>query len=288
MSHYLPSLTSDAGLTRYLQEIKRFPMLSQDEEYMLAKRYQEHEDKDSAHKLVTSHLRLVAKIAGHYRGYGLPLADIIAEGNIGLMQAVKKFDPDKGFRLSTYAMWWIKASIQEFVLKSWSLVKVGTNAVQKRLFFNLRKLKNKILTADRQYLDAKEINTIAKTLDVSADDVVAMDQRMSGDYSLNAPLRTMEEDAGEWQDRLIDDRPSQETIAADTEENTQQKTAIQFAMQKLNEREQAIVKARHFQDEPATLEDLSQTYKISRERVRQIESRALEKLTTYAREAIPN
>lgn len=279
MSTHVPALISDSGLARYLQEIKKFPMLDADEEYMLAQRYKAREDKLAAHKLVTSHLRLVAKIAIGYRGYGLPMSDLIAEGNVGLMQAVKKFDPEKGFRLSTYAMWWIKASIQEFVLKSWSLVKIGTTAAQKKLFFNLRRLKGKIQSADDGSLTPEQVNDIAKRLDVNESDVRSMEQRMlSSDQSLNAIVRRDGESTDEWQDFLTDETPTAEAQLVEEDEYSKRKALLVQAMEKLNDRERDIIQARRLSDDPLTLEDLSYKYKISRERVRQIESRAMEKL----------
>ena len=273
----LPSLTSDASLSRYLQDIRKFPMLEKEEEYMLAKAWQEHGDRDSAHQLVTSHLRLVAKIAMGYRGYGLPVAELISEGNLGMMQAVKRFDPERGFRLSTYAMWWIKAAIQEYILRSWSLVKIGTTAAQKKLFFNLRRIKGKLKAIDSGGLKPDEIKKIAHQLNVSEDDVVSMDQRMAGgDHSLNAPLKMDGE--GEWQDWLVDEEPDQETAYAESEELAVRRDLMMEAMKSLNEREQNILTERRLRDEPQTLEDLSKVYNISRERVRQIEVRAFEKL----------
>jgi RNA polymerase sigma-32 factor len=279
MNNQLPVLSSD-GLKRYLQEIRKFPLLSEQEEYMLAKRFKEHGDVAAAHQLVTSHLRLVAKIAGQYRGYGLPASELIAEGNIGLMQAVKKFDPERGFRLTTYAIWWIKAAIQEYVLRSWSLVKIGSSAAQKKLFFGLRKLKNHIRGADYNaspVLTPSEIKNIAKTMGVNEEDVVDMDTRMSAhDQHLNARIGVDGED--EWQDMLVDPSADQETQLADTQERNLKHDKLERAISTLNEREQAIIRERQLKDEPATLEDLSKIYNISRERVRQIESRAMEKL----------
>ncbi len=274
----IPSLGPDVSLNRYLAEIRRFPLLAPEEEYMLAKRWQEHQDPDAATRLVTSHLRLVAKIAMGYRGYGLPVAELIAEGNIGLMQGVKKFEPERGFRLATYAMWWIKASIQEYILRSWSLVKIGTTAAQKKLFFNLRRMKNRLEAMEDGDLHPDHVKKIATDLGVSEDDVVQMNRRMAkgGDTSLNAPLR--EEGEGEWQDWLTDDSPSQETVVAEEEESTIRHDLLRQALQTLNERERHILTERRLADEPRTLEDLSQEYGISRERVRQIEVRAFEKL----------
>lgn len=268
----------DGGLNRYLADIRRFPMLSKDEEFMLAKRWQEHQDGKAAHRLVTSHLRLVAKIAMGYRGYGLPIGEVISEGNVGLMQAVKKFDPERGFRLATYAMWWIKASIQEYVLRSWSLVKIGTTAAQKKLFFNLRKVKSEISALEEGDLKHAQVEQIATKLGVSEDEVVSMNRRLSSpDSSLNAPLKMDGE--GEWQDWLVDDKTqSQETVLADNEEYGQRMGLLETAMGELNERERDILKARRLQDQPSTLEELAEKFQVSRERVRQIEVRAFEKL----------
>ena len=273
----LPTLTPEGGLTRYLQEIRKFPMLAPEEEFMLAKRWQEHGDTGAAHKLVTSHLRLVAKIAMGYRGYGLPIGELIAEGNVGMMQAVKRFDPDRGFRLATYAMWWIKASMQEYILRSWSLVKIGTTAAQKKLFFNLRRVKGQIAALEEGDLSPENVRKISHRLQVPESEVISMNQRMSApDHSLNAPLRI--DGDGEWQDWLVDDAEDQETVLGDNEELTARRTALTKAMRALNPREQHILTERRLKDEPATLEDLSQHYGISRERVRQIEVRAFEKL----------
>ncbi|BBK31010.1 RNA polymerase RpoH-like sigma 32 subunit [Stella humosa] len=273
----LPSVGSDGNLSRYLQEIRRFPMLVQDEEYMLAKRWREHEDTEAAHRLVTSHLRLVAKIAMGYRGYGLPLSELISEGNVGMMQAVKRFDPERGFRLATYAMWWIRAAIQEYILHSWSLVKMGTTAAQKKLFFNLRKLKGQMQAIDEGDLTPEQVAKIAKELGVPEADVISMNRRLGApDHSLNAPLRT--DGDGEWQDWLVDDSDSQETTLAESEEMGKRRKLLGDAMKSLNERERHILEERRLKDEPTTLEDLSQQYRISRERVRQIEVRAFEKL----------
>ena len=279
----LPTLSPEGSLNSYLQEVRKFPMLEADQEYMLAKAWVEHEDRDAAHQLVTSHLRLVAKIAMGYRGYGLPVADLISEGNVGMMQAVKKFDPEKGFRLATYAMWWIKAAIQEYILRSWSLVKIGTTAAQKKLFFNLKRMKNQIMSHDEGELRPEQIETIAKKLDVTTDDVVSMDGRLAAhDHSLNAPLKADTE--GEWQDWLEDDSPDQETTVAEDEELDQRRQLLMAAMQQLNEREQHILHERRLADPPQTLEDLSQHYGVSRERIRQIEVRAFEKLQKFMRE----
>jgi RNA polymerase sigma-32 factor len=273
----LPVLSTEGGLSRYLQEIRKFPMLEPDEEFMLAKRYKEHQDPGSAQKLITSHLRLVAKIAMGYRGYGLPISEVISEGNVGLMHAVKRFEPDKGFRLATYAMWWIRAAIQEYVLRSWSLVKIGTTAAQKRLFFNLRKVKGQIAALDDNALHPEQIKQIATTLSVSEADVVSMNQRLTGDASLNAPMRA-DEGASEWQDWLVDDTPDQETVLGDSEEYTERMGLLTEAMDVLNERERAIFQARRLKENPATLEELAQEYNVSRERIRQIEVRAFEKV----------
>ncbi len=279
-----PVVGSENNLARYLQEIRKFPMLEQDEEYMLAKSWREHGDVDSAHKLVTSHLRLVAKIAMGYRGYGLPLSELISEGNVGMMQAVKRFDPDRGFRLATYAMWWIRAAIQEYILHSWSLVKMGTTAAQKKLFFNLRKLKGQMQAIEDGDLPPETVRKIATELDVPEQDVINMNRRLaSPDHSLNAPLRADSE--GEWQDWLVDEQESQEVRLADQEELGKRRVLLHNAMQHLNDRERRILTARRLRDNPTTLEDLSQEYGISRERVRQIEVRAFEKLQKAIRNA---
>ncbi len=273
-----PAITPEGSLTRYLQEIRKFPMLKPEEEFMLAKAWTEHGDSDAAHKLVTSHLRLVAKIAMGYRGYGLPIGELISEGNVGMMQAVKRFDPDRGFRLATYAMWWIKASIQEYILRSWSLVKIGTTAAQKKLFFNLRRIKGQIQAIDEGDLHPDDVKEIATRLNVSENDVVQMNRRMAGaDHSLNAPMRADTE--GEWMDWLEDENAvDQETAYANDEELNNRRALMAEAMKDLNEREQHILTERRLKDSPSTLEDLSKTYNISRERVRQIEVRAFEKL----------
>ncbi|MBZ6378340.1 RNA polymerase factor sigma-32 [Pacificimonas flava] len=275
----IPALGGGNSLNRYLSEIKKFPILEPEEEYMLAKRWKEHADRDAAHRLVTSHLRLVAKIAMGYRGYGLPVSDLISEGNVGLMQGVKKFEPDKGFRLSTYAMWWIRASIQEFILRSWSLVKIGTTAAQKKLFFNLRRMKSQIDALEDGDLHPDDVAQIAKELKVSEDEVVSMNRRMSrgGDTSLNAPLRADEGDS-EWQDWLQDDEPLQDEVVADEQEADVRHDLLIEGLGTLNDRERHIITERRLTDEPQTLEELSQVYDISRERVRQIEVRAFEKL----------
>lgn len=273
----LPTLSPEGSLSQYLQDIRKFPMLEANEEYMLAKAWAEHKDRKAAHKLVTSHLRLVAKIAMGYRGYGLPVADLIAEGNVGMMQAVKRFDAEKGFRLATYAMWWIRAAIQEYILRSWSLVKIGTTAAQKKLFFNLRRLKGQIAAVEEGDLLPEHVTTIAEKLDVPETDVVNMNRRLSAmDHSLNAPLRADAE--GEWQDWLVDDGPDQETLAAEKEEHTQRLSLLEEAMADLNERERHILTERRLKEPPQTLEELSQEYGVSRERVRQIEVRAFEKV----------
>jgi RNA polymerase sigma-32 factor len=281
----IPSLGSEAGLNRYLAEIRKFPLLAPEQEYMLAKRWAEHQDPAAATKLVTSHLRLVARIAMGYRGYGLPVNELIAEGNIGLMQGVRKFDAEKGFRLATYAMWWIKAAIQEYILRSWSLVKIGTTAAQKKLFFNLRRLKGKIGAVEDGDLRPEQVEHIATTLGVNEDEVVSMNRRMGhgGDASLNTPLR--EEGEGQWQDWLADDGPLADELLADSEERDQRHTLLVTAMASLNERERDILTQRRLIDEPETLEELSQRYSISRERVRQIEVRAFEKLAKAMQEA---
>jgi RNA polymerase sigma-32 factor len=273
----VPSLSGEGSLTRYLQEIRKFPMLEPEEEYMLAKRWKEHEESEAAHRLVTSHLRLVAKIAMGYRGYGLPLSELISEGNVGMMQAVKRFDPDRGFRLATYAMWWIRAAIQEYILHSWSLVKMGTTAAQKKLFFNLRKLKGQLQAVDDGDLSPENLKKIATELDVPEADVVSMNRRLaSPDHSLNAPLRSDSE--GEWQDWLVDETDSQETRLGEKQELGLRRDLLEKALTHLNDRERHILGERRLRDNPTTLEDLSQQYGISRERVRQIEVRAFEKL----------
>jgi RNA polymerase sigma-32 factor len=274
------ALTPEGSLSRYLAEIRKFPMLEKDEEYMLAKRFAEHEDPDAAQKLITSHLRLVAKIAMGYRGYGLPIGEVISEGNVGLMQAVKRFDPEKGFRLATYAMWWIRASIQEYILRSWSLVKIGTTAAQKKLFFNLRKIKGQIDAVDEGDLHPDQVEHIATKLGVTHDDVVSMNRRMSGgEASLNAPMSKDADGGGEWQDWLVDDNAvNPETKLAQEDEYDMRMGLLERALETLNEREQHILTERRLKDNPATLEELSQVYNVSRERVRQIEVRAFEKL----------
>jgi RNA polymerase sigma-32 factor len=273
----LPLIKTDAGLSHYLDEIRRFPMLEPQEEYMLAKRWREHGDRDAAHRLVTSHLRLVAKIAMGYRGYGLPISEVVSEGNVGLMQAVKRFEPEKGFRLATYAIWWIRAAIQEYILRSWSLVKMGTTANQKKLFFNLRKAKSKINALEEGDLHPDQVKTIAKRLGVTEKDVVDMNRRLGGDASLNAPIRD-DGDSGEWMDWLEDQSPSQERILADSEESDNRHKALMQALDVLNERERRIFEARRLADDPVTLEQLADEFGVSRERVRQIEVRAFEKV----------
>jgi RNA polymerase sigma-32 factor len=287
----LPMIAAgEGGLSRYLDEIRRFPMLEPQEEYMLAKRYADYGDRDAAQKLVTSHLRLVAKIAMGYRGYGLPIGEVISEGNVGLMQAVKRFEPDKGFRLATYAMWWIKAAIQEYILRSWSLVKMGTTANQKRLFFNLRKAKSQLQALGDGDLKPDQVEAIATKLGVTEEDVVSMNRRLSGDASLNSPLRS-DSESGEWQDWLVDDRDNQETVMAETEELDQRRAMLKRALGVLNERERRIFEARRLAEDPMTLEDLSTEFGVSRERVRQIEVRAFEKVQeavkAQAREQVP-
>ena len=278
----LPILSAESGLSRYLEEIRRFPMLEPQEEYMLAKSWREHGDREAAHRLVTSHLRLVAKIAMGYRGYGLPISEVISEGNVGLMQAVKRFEPEKGFRLATYAMWWIKASIQEYILRSWSLVKMGTTANQKKLFFNLRKAKSKISALDEGDLRPDQVQTIAKRLGVTEQDVIDMNRRLGGDMSLNAPIRE-DGDSGEWQDWLVDDSSSQESVLAESEEMDNRRKALGAALGVLNERERRIFEARRLADDPITLEELADEFGVSRERVRQIEVRAFEKVQKAVR-----
>lgn len=278
MSNFsVPTISPEGGLSRYLQEIRKFPMLEANEEYMLAKAWKEREDSKSAHKMVTSHLRLVAKIAMGYRGYGLPVGELIAEGNVGMMQAVKRFEPEKGFRLSTYAMWWIRASIQEYILRTWSLVKMGTTAAQKKLFFNLRKIKGQIDAMEEGDMTQAHVDTIATKLGVSEEEVVNMNRRLTvPDHSLNAPMRADTE--GEWMDWLEDDTPNQETVYAESEELSRRKAMLVSGMDCLNERERHILMERRLREDPLTLEDLSKEYNISRERVRQIEVRAFEKL----------
>ena len=273
----LPILTAENGLTRYLEEIRRFPMLEPQDEFILAKRWREHGDRDAAHKLVTSHLRLVAKIAMGYRGYGLPISEVISEGNVGLMQAVKRFEPDKGFRLATYAMWWIKAAIQEYILRSWSLVKMGTTANQKKLFFNLRKAKSKISALEEGDMRPDQVKLIAKRLGVTEQDVVDMNRRLGGDVSLNAPIRD-DGDSGEWQDWLVDEVSDQEERLVADEESDNRKKALGEALTVLNDRERRIFETRRLSEDPITLAELAEEFSVSRERVRQIEVRAFEKV----------
>ena len=278
----VPTLTAESGLSRYLSEIRRFPMLTHDEEYMLAKSWREHDDSEAAHKLVTSHLRLVAKIAMGFRGYGLPVSELISEGNVGMMQAVKRFDPERGFRLATYAMWWIRAAIQEYVLHSWSLVKMGTTAAQKKLFFNLRKIKGQLQAIDEGDLSPETVKEISRRLNVPEAEVISMNRRMAApDNSLNAPLRI--DGDGEWMDWLVDESESQETIVGDNEVLTQRRAMLDESMAALNQRERHIFHERRLQEDPTTLEGLSQQYGISRERVRQIEVRAFEKVQASMR-----
>jgi RNA polymerase sigma-32 factor len=284
-SRGLPVLAGESGLSRYLSEIRKFPLLTAEDEYMYAKRWQAHEDAEAARQLVTSHLRLVAKIAMGYRGYGLPLSEVVAEGNVGLMQAVKRFEPDKGFRLATYAMWWIRAAIQEYVLRSWSMVKLGTTAAQKKLFFNLRKAKSHIGAIEEGDLTPEHVATLSDRLGVTEREVTEMNRRLSGpDSSLNAPLRS--EGESEWQDWLADDTIDQETRLAEREEMGERHTLLENAMRELTTREQEIIRARRLREEPATLEELSQKFGISRERVRQIEVRAFEKLQKAMQAAV--
>ena len=273
----LPILTAESGLSRYLEEIRRFPMLEPQNEYMLAKRWREHGDRDAAHTLVTRHLRLVAKIAMGYRGYGLPISEAISEGNVGLMQAVERFEPEKGFRLATYAMWWIKATIQEYILRSWSLVKMGTTANQKKLFFNLRKAQSRISILDDGDMRLDQVKIIARRIGVTETDVIYMNRRLGGDASLNAAIRE-DGDSGEWQDWLVDESPDQETTLAASEEFDNRRKTLSDALTVLNERERRIFKARRLADDPITLEDLAAEFGVSRERVRQIEVRAFEKV----------
>nr|WP_172970189.1 RNA polymerase sigma factor RpoH [Erythrobacter sp. THAF29] len=276
----VPALSGEQGLNRYLSEIKKYPVLTAEQEYMLAKRYAEHEDPEAAAQLVSSHLRLVAKIAMGYRGYGLPVSDLISEGNVGLMQGVKKFEPDRGFRLATYAMWWIKASIQEFILRSWSLVKMGTTAAQKKLFFNLRRMKKQLEAYEDTDLSPEDVTKIATDLGVPEQEVINMNRRMmmGGDGSLNTPMRNGEDGSGEWQDWLTDDGPLQDELVADAEEAEVRHAMLVEAMDSLNDREKHILTERRLTEKPQTLEELSQVYDVSRERIRQIEVRAFEKL----------
>ncbi len=281
----LPTIAGGSvGLARYLEEIRRFPMLEPDEEYMLAKRWQEHADSEAAQRLVTSHLRLVARIAMGYRGYGLPIGEVISEGNVGLMQAVKRFDPDRGFRLATYAMWRIRASIQEYILRSWSLVKMGTTAAQKKLFFNLRRAKGQLQALEEGDLRPDQVAAIAKKLGVPEEDVISMNRRLGGDTSLNAPVRA-DLESGEWQDWLVDDAPDQEEQLAERDEMDHRREFLASALTTLNDRERRIFEARRLADEPATLEELSTEFGVSRERIRQIEVRAFEKVQKAVQKA---
>jgi RNA polymerase sigma-32 factor len=280
----LPSVSAHGGLTRYLEEIRQFPMLELQQEYMLAKSWREHGDRDAAHQLVTSHLRLVARIAMGYRGYGLPIGEVISEGNVGLMQAVKRFDPDKGFRLATYAMWWIRAAIQEYILRSWSLVKMGTTAAQKKLFFNLRKMKSQMKALEEGDLRPDQVKQIATRLGVTEEDVVSMNRRLAGDSSLNAPVRN-DAESGEWQDWLVDDTMNQEDRLAESEEKDQRHTMLTNALEGLNERERRVFEARRLAEDPLTLEQLSEEFGVSRERIRQIEVRAFEKVQKAVQKA---
>lgn len=281
----LPALKAESGLSHYLDEIRRFPMLEPQQEYMLARSWREQGDREAAHKLVTSHLRLVAKIAMGYRGYGLPISEVVSEGNVGLMQAVKRFEPEKGFRLATYAMWWIKAAIQEYILRSWSLVKMGTTANQKKLFFNLRKAKSKISALDEGDLHPDQVKLIAKRLGVNEQDVIDMNRRLGGDASLNAPIRD-DGESGEWMDWLVSDAPNQERLLAEHEESDNRHQALVGALDVLNERERRIFEARRLADDPITLEDLASEFGVSRERVRQIEVRAFEKVQKAVKNSI--
>ena len=283
-SHSLPSVGAHGGLTRYLEEIRQFPMLEPQEEYMLAKSWREHGDRDAAHRLVTSHLRLVARIAMGYRGYGLPIGEVVSEGNVGMMQAVKRFDPDRGFRLATYAMWWIRAAIQEYILRSWSLVKMGTTAAQKKLFFNLRKIKGQLKALDEGDLRPDQVKRIATQLGVTEEDVVSMNRRLAGDSSLNAPVRN-DSESGEWQDWLVDETMDQETALADSEEAERRRGMLNTALQNLNERERRVFEARRLAEDPLTLEELSAEFGVSRERIRQIEVRAFEKVQKAVQKA---
>jgi RNA polymerase sigma-32 factor len=280
----LPSVSAHGGLTRYLEEIRQFPMLEPQQEYMLAKSWREHGDRDAAHELVTSHLRLVARIAMGYRGYGLPIGEVISEGNVGLMQAVKRFDPDKGFRLATYAMWWIRAAIQEYILRSWSLVKMGTTAAQKKLFFNLRKIKSQLKALEEGDLRPDQVKQIATRLGVTEEDVVSMNRRLAGDSSLNAPVRN-DAESGEWMDWLVDETMNQEDRLAESEEKDQRHEMLTNALEGLNERERRVFEARRLAEDPLTLEELSEEFGVSRERIRQIEVRAFEKVQKAVQKA---
>ncbi|HEY8264237.1 MAG TPA: RNA polymerase sigma factor RpoH [Methyloceanibacter sp.] len=280
----LPSVSAHGGLTRYLEEIRQFPMLEPQQEYMLAKSWREHGDRDAAHQLVTSHLRLVARIAMGYRGYGLPIGEVISEGNVGLMQAVKRFDPDKGFRLATYAMWWIRAAIQEYILRSWSLVKMGTTAAQKKLFFNLRKIKSQLKALEEGDLRPDQVKQIATRLGVTEEDVISMNRRLAGDSSLNAPVRN-DAESGEWMDWLVDETMNQEDRLAESEEKDQRHEMLTNALEGLNERERRVFEARRLAEDPLTLEQLSEEFGVSRERIRQIEVRAFEKVQKAVQKA---
>jgi RNA polymerase sigma-32 factor len=284
MARTLPSVGAHGGLTRYLEEIRQFPMLEPQQEYMLAKSWREHGDRDAAHQLVTSHLRLVARIAMGYRGYGLPIGEVISEGNVGLMQAVKRFDPDKGFRLATYAMWWIRAAIQEYILRSWSLVKMGTTAAQKKLFFNLRKIKGQLKALEEGDLRPDQVKRIATQLGVTEEDVVSMNRRLAGDSSLNAPVRN-DAESGEWQDWLVDETMDQETALAESEERENRRGMLAEALKGLNARERRVFEARRLAEDPLTLEELSAEFGVSRERIRQIEVRAFEKVQKAVQKA---
>jgi len=281
----LPILSGETGLSRYLEEIRRFPLLEPQEEFMLAQRWRDHHDDNSAHKLVTSHLRLVAKTAMGYRGYGLPISEVISEGNVGLMQAVKRFEPERGFRLATYAMWWIKAAIQEYILRSWSLVKIGTTTNQKKLFFNLRKAKSRISALEEGDLRPDHVKLIATRLSVTEQDVIDMNRRLGGDASLNSPIRE-DGDSGEWMDWLVDNSASQESQLAESEQSDNRHRALGDALSVLNDRERRIFEARRLADEPITLEELADEFSVSRERVRQIEMRAFEKVQKMVRNRI--
>jgi RNA polymerase sigma-32 factor len=284
MARSLPSVGAHGGLTRYLEEIRQFPMLEPQQEYMLAKSWREHGDRDAAHQLVTSHLRLVARIAMGYRGYGLPIGEVISEGNVGLMQAVKRFDPEKGFRLATYAMWWIRAAIQEYILRSWSLVKMGTTAAQKKLFFNLRKIKGQLKALEEGDLRPDQVKRIATQLGVTEEDVVSMNRRLAGDSSLNAPVRN-DAESGEWMDWLVDDTMDQETALAESEERENRRGMLADALKGLNARERRVFEARRLAEDPLTLEELSAEFGVSRERIRQIEVRAFEKVQKAVQKA---
>ncbi|MGY4568484.1 MULTISPECIES: RNA polymerase sigma factor RpoH [Bradyrhizobium] len=283
----LPSLTSEEGLSRYLVEIRKFPLLSAEEEFTCAKRWRELGDRDAAYRLVTSHLRLAAKVAMKYRRYGLPIADLVSEANLGLMQAVKRFEPDRGFRLATLALWWIKASVQDYVVRSWSLVKMGTTAAQKKLFFNLRRLKNRISAFEEADMAPDQVNYVSEQLKVTSREVIEMDRRLRGDLSLNVPIG-QEDTLAEWQDRLIDPSPSPERLLMDEDDNRRRLGALSEALQTLSARERAILQARVLTDEPKTLDELARQYRLSRERIRQIEQRALQRVTYAVRVRLTN